>query len=139
MGDSTHTMAVSGVSGQDTAQIRVPASVQREQGISIDDEIEVTVDGLEGLFNSVSFTGNQVAGDTVTVPAKVVRQSGIEHGERYEVMFEKVAEEPVDELEDEEYAIEAEEIDEETEKRAQEVVDEMEEMEQEEDLGQLFG
>jgi|APHM01.1.fsa_nt_gi hypothetical protein len=88
MGDSTHQLTVQGIGQQDTAQVTVPASVQREMGISIDDEVEVAIHGVSDLIDQASFEGTQTAGDRVTIPAKVVRTLDIVAGQEYEFGFD---------------------------------------------------
>jgi len=121
MSNGTHGMTVSKVSKEaDTAQVYVPAEVQREQGISIDDTIEVTIEDLPGIFESITFENPQTGSDRVTVPAEIVRKADIERGEQYPVMFEKVEdsdwketneslEEFQDEMEDEGIGVDEEE------------------------------
>jgi antitoxin component of MazEF toxin-antitoxin module len=127
--------------------VRVPAQVQRNQGICIDDEVEVTISGLDGLFNSLSFTNPQTAGDAVTVPARVVREADLELGSDYEMAFEKVEDEGCDD-EPEAGSDEVDQILEEIETEVEESdesdpVDEAPSEEEEEEespgLGELFG
>lgn len=129
MGDSTHTLTANGIANQDTAQVTVPAEVQREQDIGIDDEVEVTLDGLNGLFESIAFTGEQKAGDRVTIPAEVARRADIDHGQQLEVTFEKVAS-------DEVYRVADDEVtgSDEVEEAIEEADDILDEIEQEDDL-----
>jgi len=130
--------------GADTARVTVPATVQREQGISIDDPVRVTIEDIGSVFESITFEGHQTAGDTVTIPAELVRRAGLEHGEQYPVMFEKVDEsdeeatdEEVEEsVEDELDELFSDLIEEEEENVSE---DQDEEEEESEGLGELFG
>jgi bifunctional DNA-binding transcriptional regulator/antitoxin component of YhaV-PrlF toxin-antitoxin module len=88
MVEETHALTVQGIGSQDTAQVTVPADVQREMGIAIDDEVEVAIHGVSGLIDRASFTGQQTAGDRVTIPADVVRQLGLVAGEQYDIGFD---------------------------------------------------
>lgn len=134
MGDNT-PVAVTQVNSSDTGKLHVPAHVQREQDICIDDVVEVTLFDVNDYVDSASFENPQVSGDFVTVPADFVRSVGLELGEAYPVSFEKV-----------------EEVDTEAEEQsdAENLLEQMgaevsgeeadaEEEEEEETLGELFG
>jgi len=146
---------VSGTNG-DTGIIHVPADAQREQGITIDDSVEVTLSDLDHDFiDSVTFEGRQCAGDAVTVPAEIMRKVGIDGGQPVTAEFEKVTselEEGAEALEDsaEEMDDSAEELEEMTESLAnspgasdsddeQESEADDEEEESTPGLGELFG
>jgi len=146
MGDNTHTLTV----GQDrtSGRVTIPASVQREQGICIDSEVEVEISGLDGLMTQVAFVGTQVAGDQITVPAELVRKTDMDLPGQFDVSFEAIEDE--DESADESEAmVEDEDVDgdiieeiedeieaaTETEEAESEPVEE----ESETDLAELFG
>jgi bifunctional DNA-binding transcriptional regulator/antitoxin component of YhaV-PrlF toxin-antitoxin module len=159
MGDTTHTLAVGANNNSDTGSVHVPADVQREQGICIGTEIEVTIEDIEGLFNSVAFENQQISGDRVSIPAEIMRKTDIEPGERYPVSFEVVeddadaeAEQEADSLDDEEYAIPDDEVEDDESDSLEEMLNDLEddsgteqeagvEDDEEEDkgLGELFG
>ena len=149
MADQTHSVTISNVNDQDTAIAHVPAEAQREERFVIDDEIEVTIEELGGLFNSISFVATQNAGDQITVPAEVVRRSGLEAGEKYDMSFERfegdesdeesesedLSEEEVEESNDSsasqdedlgEYAVSDDEIEVDDETDADDILDEIE-------------
>ena len=125
--------------GSTSGTVYVPVTEQREQSISIDDKLAVTISGLDGVISSLTFENRQISGDNVTIPATVVRKADIELGEQYTFEFEKVTED----LEDSEFAIadeeagvsepEADDIEVESESEVES------EEEEEEGLGQLFG
>jgi len=117
--------------------LTVPAEVQRNQDVRIDDELEVSLIGVSSLIDRASFESRQIAGDRVTVPADVARQLSLVAGDEYEVEFEKIEEEEEDDIEDEEFVLDAD-----PEPSAEELIEEMEEEteeeEEEEGLGALF-
>lgn len=135
MGDNTHKLSVnqSGTTGN-TAQVHVPASVQREQGVCIDDVVEVTLFDVNDYVNSASFENQQTAGDKVSVPADFVRSVGLEIGETYPVSFEKV-----EDVDDEEEQSDAETLLEEMGAEVSGEEEAEEEAEEEEGLAELFG
>lgn len=158
MGDSTHTLTASGFSNQDTMRVHVPAQVQREQGISIDDELEVAILGVSSLIDRASFETRQMAGDQATIPAHIARELGLVAGEEYEFEFEKLTDEeelpgsiPDEDVTTDEDVAEAIEEAEEAVEQAEESVEELPEFEElmsEEDedesedepgIGELFG
>jgi len=144
MGDNTHTLTAQGVSNQDTMQVTVPADVQREQDISIDDEVEVAIIGVSSIIDRASFEGRQTAGDRVTVPAEVARQLSLVAGEEYEFEFDTVEES----LDDADYAVADDDIESEEDEGEglgdlfstdDEDEVEAEDEQEEEGLGELFG
>lgn len=160
MGDSTHNLTAQGIENQDTMTATVPADVQREEGIAIDDEVEVAINGVSELIDRASFRRPQIAGDKVTIPADVVRQLGLVAGETYEFEFEKVEasgvsgaipDEEVSDDEDVAEAIEEAESESNDDSRSLgelfgpddeepgELTEEQEEEQEEEGLGELFG
>lgn len=165
MGDNTQNVTVSGIGNEhsETAVVHVPASVQREESICIDTEVEVTIEDIGGIFESVSFTNPQTAGDAVTVPAQVMRSTGIEAGEQYPISFEVVdtdvewrefdpndRDESIDDVpgavSDDDLSDDTDDdtgVLEEIQNEADELVDEMaddeDDEEEEQGLGQLFG
>lgn len=74
--------------GSTSKQVYVPADVQREEGICIDDHVDVTIHDVSDVIDKASFTNRQTGGDKVTIPADVVRTLGLVAGEEYEFEFE---------------------------------------------------
>lgn len=88
---------VSGNNRSDSGMLHVPAQAQRDLGICIDDPVEVTLSDLGHEFiDSVSFEGVQTAGDSVTVPARIMRQAGIEGGDEVTASFATPEDEEAD-------------------------------------------
>jgi bifunctional DNA-binding transcriptional regulator/antitoxin component of YhaV-PrlF toxin-antitoxin module len=153
MGDNTHTLTAQGVSNQDTMQVTVPADVQREHDIAIDDEVEVAIHGVSSLIDRASFEGRQTAGDRVTIPAQVARQLSLVAGEDYEFGFDTVEDDVPAAIPDEDVT-DDEEVEEAIEEAEEEMEDdspglgelfstedeeETEDEQEEEGLGELFG
>ena len=95
---TAYDSTVSGNNVSDSGMIHVPAQAQRDEGICLDDPVEVTLSDLDHEFiESLSFEGVQTAGDSVTVPARIMREAGIEGGDEVTATFEKVEEDTDDE------------------------------------------
>jgi hypothetical protein len=134
MVEETQSLTMQGT-GYTSKQLTVPADVQREEGIAIDDEVEVQLHGVSDIIDQASFTARQTGGDRVTVPAVVVEQLGIVAGEEYDVAFSAVEDDEIDgAIPDEDVADDedVEEAIEEAESEMDELLDEAEsEMEDE--------
>jgi len=94
---SVHSQSVQTDTHGDSGQIYVPVAAQRSEDISIGDEVQVGLHGLDGRISSIEFSGPQIAGDMVTIPADVTRMLGLEQGQLVEATFERVDDESSDE------------------------------------------
>jgi len=81
-----------------TGQIRVPADVERNQDLSIDDDVRVVMTDVGKYVDTASFVGTFTSGSRITVPAEFVRETGLQLGETYMVGFEAVELRTVSEL-----------------------------------------
>lgn len=133
MGDNTHTLTVG--SDSNSGRLTIPASVQREEGICIDSEVEVEISGLDGLMTQVAFVGNQIAGDQITIPAELVRKTDMDLPGQFDVSFEKVESEDESESDT---VIEDEDVDGGIIEEIEEYSEPVEEETEEESLGDLF-
>lgn len=100
--NGTHDSTVTGINNCDSGMIHVPAQVQRDEGICIDATVEVTLSDIPDaeFIDSVSFQGTQIGGDSVTVPARLMRKLGLDGGETVTASFEKVEDDADDESEE---------------------------------------
>lgn len=131
MANETHSVTVSKINDEhDSGRVHVPASVQREAGICIDTDVEVTISGLDGLMTQVAFVGSQQAGDHVTVPAELVRKADIDLPGTFDVSFAKVE----DESDESDVVVSDEDVPDEVLGEGEQVEAETEE----EGLGELF-
>ena len=89
-GQSVHSLSVQSKNNTDSGLLYIPVAVQRAQGIGIGDEVQVHLHGLDGQVTSIAFTGPQIAGDNVTIPADVMRMLGLDQGDVVEATFERV-------------------------------------------------
>jgi len=139
-----------------TGQIRVPADVERDQDLSIDDDVRVVMTDVGKYVDTASFVGTFTSGSRITVPAEFVRETGLQLGETYMVGFESVELRTVSELieEDEDDPDKADEVEDEpktlgklfetssgqpVDSDEDEDEDETEGSVGDEDLGELFG
>jgi hypothetical protein len=87
------TVHDSGSSGS----IYVPAEAQRANGICIGTDVEVTLfDFGPDFVDSITFTGQQIAGDTVTVPADIMNRLDIDGHRDVQASFAKAESESDD-------------------------------------------
>jgi antitoxin component of MazEF toxin-antitoxin module len=149
--DTTMAVASSTVTPNnvsDSGSLYVPAQVQRDLGICIGTTVEVVIRDFDHDFiESVEFENDQVAGDSVTVPAHIMRTIGLH--DSTEVTAEFRLPDEVDETESElgeaPGALEDEEdktlddILDETFGTDDEEAEEEDEQEEEGGLGELFG
>lgn len=144
--DSRYDSTVSGNNTSDSGMLYVPAQAQRDLGLAIDDAVEVTLSDIDHEFiDSVSFEGVQTAGDCVTVPARIMRQAGIDGGDSVTAEFDTPEDEADDDPSDlgaSQGAVESEEEESDGLGELFSTDDETEESEPEEEsegLGELFG
>jgi bifunctional DNA-binding transcriptional regulator/antitoxin component of YhaV-PrlF toxin-antitoxin module len=64
---------------EDSGYVYLPANVRRELGLCLDSMVEVTLSNIDHEFiESVSFENQVVANGSVTVPAHIMRQAGLD-------------------------------------------------------------
>lgn len=85
---TAYDSTVSGNNNSDTGMVHVPAQVQRDLGICLDTDVEVTLEDLDHEFiDSITFENPQTAGDGVSVPARIMRQVDLEPGQEVSASF----------------------------------------------------
>lgn len=134
-------------SGSSSGQIYVPAAAQRSEGICIGTVVEVTMSGFDSEFiTEVSFQNEQVSGDTVTVPARLMRKLELDTPTDVTASFTVVEDdEETKSLADNRGSVEDDdsgimsEMKEEFDSMAEDLTESSEEEEENEGLGELFG